>query len=214
MPTIKMSQRRKTKSGAAATLNASFIKSLPAAWRPCLEDKWELMDLVEESFVMMTEEEFSDKYRGKSFVETFMHNANEMERCLSLRGKEKTSVNRFFALVPNTVVEELATYTSEQLVADGKEPTNAIELRRHFLFSWLCGLSNISTHKFWSTDLRRNSVIHNFSLPPHTRYVDLKQSIRGFSLEGRRGDHDDVWNQKNVCSQNYASLKSQCLNRQ
>ena len=96
----------------------------------------------------------------------------------------------------------------------GKKPTNAIELRRHFLFSWLCGLSNISTHKFWSTDLQRNSVIHNFSLPPHTRYVDLKQSIRGFSLEGRRGDHDDVWNQKNVCSQNYATLKSQCLNRQ
>ena len=125
-----------------------------------------------------------------------MHNANEMERCLSLRGKENTLVNRFFALVPNTVVEELATYTSEQLVADGKEPTNAIELRRHFLFSWLCGLSNISTHKFWSTDLQRNSVIHNFSLPPHTRYVDLKQLIRGFSLEGRRGDHDDVWNQK------------------
>ena len=71
---------------------------------------------------MMTEEEFSNKYRGKSFVDTFVHNADEMERYLNRSGRVNSSMNRFFALVPNTVIEELVLYTSEQLVADGNEP--------------------------------------------------------------------------------------------
>ena len=194
----KKTARRRSKTTAASetTLFQSYIKSLPATWRPCLEDKWEPIDSDTEPFVILTEEEFNNKYRGKSFVDTFLHNAKAMEIHLNRHGQVNNSMNRFCALVPNSVIKDLVTYTSKQLVADGKQSTNAIELRRHILLSWICNLSNVSSKKLWQTDLARNAVHYKFSLPPHDRFSDLHGSLRGFLLEGRRGDNDDVWNQK------------------
>ena len=193
-----MPPRRTPAAAAAGARTTAFLNSLPAPWKAIFEDKWEHVELGDTELVLQTEDEFLDTTKNECFINTFMHNADAMESYLESSGIENTLMGRYLALFPNVQLEKLVEFTNQELAARGQERADAHELRKHFCLMWARGMYNFSTAKLWVHELAAAAEKHRFVLPTHKRFIELMLAVRGFPVTGRRGDHDDVWNQSNT----------------
>ena len=66
-----------------------------------------------------------------------MYNDELTEKALTLSGLPKEWMSRFCKLLPSVLIEEPVEYTNQQLVKDGKQITNASELRYMIALFWV-----------------------------------------------------------------------------
>ncbi len=178
--------------------SSALIKSTPASWHTIYEDEWEYLPDGSEPVELKTEAEFVDTHLNKCVIDTYLNNAEAMKKHLETQGLENNDFTRYMTLLPNTVIEQLVQFTNEQLVASKFPSTNAWELRKMLALVWVRGLYNYSSDLLWSEELPHIANRKKFHIPTHKRFLQVTRSLRGFSLLGRRGDHDDVWNQRNT----------------
>lgn len=189
-PRPRNPRNRRQTGGAAAGTTPALLNKVPAAWKSIVQDGWEITSTDDQPLVLMTEEEFLEKHKSKTVVDTFLNNAEAMERHLETSGLEDNVMGRYYALFPNIQMETLVQYTNQQLALESKEPTNQTELRKHISLTWARSLYKHSTDLIWANEFAEASSKHNFVLPTHQRFIDLTKAIRGYPVQGRRGDFE------------------------
>lgn len=145
--------------------------------------------------MVLTEDELMDKHLSRQVADTYIHLADSMETACARSGVPNNTMSRYFKLLPNTVMEELVEYTSEDLARAGRQITSQTELRQLLSLGWVRSLYNFSSGVLWTNEFADASVKHKFVLPSENRFNELMPRLRMFSMSGRRGDDDDVWNQ-------------------
>ena len=89
------------------------MNSLPAALKPCA-DGWTILPILEK-FEILEEEEFSERYLRKTFIDSFLHLATSMDECARISGGRNDRMGRYFKLFPNSTFEKIVEYTNEEL---------------------------------------------------------------------------------------------------
>lgn len=90
-----------------------------------------------------------------------------METAIKNSGKPNTRMEWYYKLLPNTVIEKLVEYATEELLRYGHEATHSLEMRQNFALMLVHSRYNISSEILWNEDLKEAASRNQNFLPAH-----------------------------------------------
>ena len=199
-PQGKKKRRRKEKkqgsSIASGKITSSALphidKLIPDAFKACTTG-WVEKDISTSAYTIVSEDHFVEKYLGQGLVETYEHIAKSMGQHLRTKGQECNAVNALNALIQLSTFEDIASYTTEELVKKGHDYVSSYETtRRFFATKLLRSRFAVSTKCAWERFMIPLSRANNFTLLDVDRYNSILTCLKGYDVQGRTGNEEDT----------------------
>ena len=181
------------KSKAMPTIPQAFI---------AFRDGWTELNIEEEPFKLVMEEDYVNHHNLDPLIETFTHMVKAMTSALTSRGLPLNRVNAFMYLLPTGVISKLADSTTQHLIANGLEQIRDNReyyqflatkmLRSRFRMSSpaaFLSMENLSKfHQFDLMDLKRyNEILGSSGYPNTPNEIDTtKRESNSWQQEKRQ----------------------------
>ena len=156
------------KSKAMPTIPQAFI---------AFRDGWTEVNIEEEPFKLVMEEDYVNHHNLDPLIETFTHMVKAMTSALTSRGLPLNRVNAFMYLLPTGVISKLADSTTQHLIANGLEKIRD----NHEYYQFLATKMLRSRFRMSSVaaflSMEHSTKIYQFDLMDLKRYNEILGSI-------------------------------------